>query len=137
MIKKIFLFIVVLAVAVGAYGYYLFNKPHQSVTDQSPAFTLQSQILVDSFEKDEQVANKLYLGKIIEVTGVVSEKSKDEKGKLSITLQGQDMSGIGCEFEPAAQTKASTLTEGQKVTIKGICTGILIDVVLVDCVVTN
>lgn len=137
MLKKIFLFIIVLAVAGGAYGYYLFNKPHQSVTDQPPAFTLQSQILVDSFEKDENAANKLYLGKIIEVSGVVSERSVDEKGKMSITLQGPDMAGIGCVFEKASQTKASTLTEGQKVTIKGICTGLLMDVVLVDCVVTN
>lgn len=126
-----------LALIGAAYGYYLFHKPHQSVSDLSPAFTLQSQMLVNSFEKDENAANKLYLGKIIEVSGIVSEKSKDEKGKLNITLQGADMAGIGCVFEQASQTKAATLAEGQKVTIKGICTGILLDVVLVDCVVTN
>lgn len=135
--KKIFLAIGLMALAGVAFGIYLFNKPHQSVLNEKPDFQVQSSEIINEFEKNEDAANKKFNGKVVEVVGVVSEKSKDEQGKLNITLQGQDIAGIGCVFEKAAQAKAATLAEGQEVKIKGICTGILMDVVMVDCVVVE
>ncbi len=135
--KKIFLAIGLMALAGVAFGIYLFNKPHQSVLNEKPDFQVESSEIINEFEKNEDAANKKFNGKVVEVVGVVSEKSKDEQGKLNITLQGQDIAGIGCVFEKAAQSKAATLAEGQEVKIKGICTGILMDVVMVDCVVVE
>ena len=114
--------------------FYLFNKPHQSIADETPAFSLDATTLVGEFDKDEKSANTKYLGKIIEVNGVVAEKLKDKNGNINVTLQGADLSGVGCEFEPNAQSSLASLKEGQEVKIKGICTGVLMDVVLVDCV---
>ena len=86
---------------------------------------------------DEKKANAKYLGKIVEVSGIISEKTKDRIGNYNITLQGPDLAGIGCEFENKVQDKLANLKEGQEVKIKGICTGVLMDVVLVDCVIEN
>ena len=69
--------------------------------------------------------------------GVIAEKTKDKKGNYNLTLQGPDLAGIGCEFENKLQNKLATLKEGQTIKVKGICTGILMDVVLVDCVIEN
>ncbi len=135
--KKIFLALVLTVLGAAAFGFYLFNKPHQSIASDKPDFQLKSAAIIGEFETDENSANKKFNGKVIEVTGVVSEKTKDAQGKLNVTLQGEDIAGIGCVFEPAAQAKAATLSEGQEVKIKGVCTGILMDVVMVDCVVVE
>ena len=93
--------------------------------------------LIGDYEGNENLANSKYLGKVIEVSGIVSEKSIDETGKLIITLRGKDLGGIGCEFDKKFLDRAKTIQEGHEVHIKGICTGILMDVVLVDCVIEN
>ncbi len=135
--KKIILSLSIIIIAGVSYGIYLFNMPRQSVSKEAPDFQLESAAIVSEYEKDENSANQKFNGKVVEVTGIVAEKSKDEQGKLNVILQGEDIAGIGCVFEPAAQLKAATLAEGQEVKIKGICTGILMDVVMVDCVVVD
>ena len=135
--KKIFLSLGIMSIAGAAFGFYLFNKPHQSIADVKPDFQLDSKSIIGEFENNENAANKKFNGKVIEISGVVSEKSKDEKGKLNVTLEGEDLAGIGCVFDPLSMSKAGNLAEGQKVKIKGVCTGILMDVVMVDCVVVD
>jgi len=50
---------------------------------------------------------------------------------------GGDLAGVGCQLEKNTKSNMNKLIVGESVTIKGICTGILIDVVLVDCVITE
>ncbi len=136
--KKLMIILAGIAILTGAgYGYYLYNKPHQSIADEAPAFSINVNKIINDYEADEKKANELYLGKIVEVSGLISEKTLDSKGNYSIILQGPDLAGVSCEFEPNAQNSLTNLKEGQEVKIKGICTGILMDVVLVDCVYVN
>ena len=136
--KKILILTSVIALITGvAFAYYLFNKPHQSVSNETPAFTLDATALVNEYDSNEKKANSKYLGKIIEVKGIISEKSKNSEGHIYVTLQGPDLAGIGCEFEPKAQAHLSNLKEGQEVRIKGICSGVLMDVVMVDCSIVS
>lgn len=121
----------------GGIGYYLFNKPHQSIKSVDADFQVPALELVTQFQDNEDASNKKYLGKVIEVNGSVSDIATDEKGVLNITLQGSDLAGVTCQFEKANQESALQLKKGQSVSIKGICTGILMDVVLVDCVVSS
>lgn len=137
MMKKIVLS-TVLALSTGlGFAFYLYNKPHQGISNETPAFILKAETLVSEYDHDEKKANAKYLGKIVEVSGIVSEKTKDRTGNYNVTLQGPDLAGIGCEFENKVQDKLASLKEGQEVKIKGICTGVLMDVVLVDCVIEN
>ena len=78
-------------VAGVSYGFYLFNKPRQSVAKVEPDFQFQSTAIIGEYEKDENSANQKFNGKVVEVTGIVSEKTKDELGKLNVTLQGEDI----------------------------------------------
>lgn len=137
MMKKIILSTVLALLTGLGFAYYLYNKPHQGISDETPAFSLKAETLVSEYDRDEKKANAKYLGKIVEVQGVIAEKSKDKTGNYNVTLQGPDLAGIGCEFEQKAQNKLTSLKEGQEVKIKGICTGVLMDVVLVDCVIVN
>lgn len=135
--KKIIIITLILIAGGLAGGAYLFNKPRQSVMDIEPAYRLSASTLVSEFEQDEAKSNEKYLGKVIEVTGIVDASNIDEKGILSITLRGGDLAGVGCQFENSKNSKSNKLTTGQSVIVKGICTGILIDVVLVDCVING
>jgi hypothetical protein len=137
MMKKIILSTFLALLTGLGFAYYLYNKPHQGISDETPAFSLNAETLVSEYDRDEKKANSKYLGKIVEVMGVIAEKTKDKKGNFNVTLQGPDLAGIGCEFEQKLQDKLTSLKEGQKVKIKGICTGVLMDVVLVDCVIEN
>lgn len=137
LMKKIFILAGVLLLAGIAFGFYLYNKPHQGIGDETPAYDLKAEILINEYNTDEAKANEKYLGKVVAVSGVIAEKSKDKEGNISVTLQGRDLSGIGCQFEPDAQKNLAGLKEGQEIKIKGICTGVLMDVVLVDCVIEN
>jgi hypothetical protein len=116
------------------YGYYLFNKPHQGIADKAPTFKMKAAELVAEYDKDEKAANAKYLGKVVEVRGIISEKVKDAKGTYNVTLQAEDLAGVGCQFDQTLVNDVKSLKEGQEVYIKGICTGVLMDVVLVDCV---
>lgn len=137
LMKKILLVAATLFLAALAFAFYLYNKPHQGIEDETPHYTLTAETITNDFSASEEKANEKYLGKIVAVSGIIAEKSRDKQGNYNITLQGPDLSGVGCQFDPKEQKKASELKEGQKVTIKGICTGVLMDVVLVDCVLEN
>ena len=135
--KIIILSIITLIALCAGYAYYLYQKPHTGIANEKPVFQLSSVALVGDYDKDEAAANTKYLGKVLEVTGVISEKIKDEKGKYIITLQAADLSGVGCVFDPTQLEDTKKLSEGEEVTIKGICTGVLMDVELVDCIVVK
>ncbi len=137
MMKKIIWSMVLLLFTSFGFAYYLYNKPHRGISKETPAFILNAETLVNEFDLDENKANSKYLGKVVEVIGIIAEKSKNEKGIYNITLQGSDLAGIGCEFEKNSHKELVILKEGQKIKIKGICAGILMDVVLVDCVVMD
>lgn len=131
--KKIFriaLIIILTAISIAAMGIHLFSKPHQGIGNETPALSINSSLLVADFEGDENIANSKYLGKIIEVTGKITEKDS-----VSIILKATDLAGVNCAMDK--NYKIDHLKEGQQVKIKGICTGILMDVVLVDCVIEN
>jgi hypothetical protein len=137
MLKKIIYITLVVLISGLGFGFYLYNKPHQGIANEQPAFRLSAATLISDYDKNENLANTKYLGKVVEVKGVISEKSKDEKGNFNLTLQGPDLAGVGCQFDPKADEKFAMVKEGQEVVIKGLCTGVLMDVVLVDCVIEN
>ncbi|MFK8005643.1 MAG: hypothetical protein AB8H03_04700 [Saprospiraceae bacterium] len=133
--KKYLKYILLLAVIGGAFGFYMYNKPHQNMTKAVAEMQLSATQLFTDFEDDETQANTKYLDKIVEVSGVVKEISKDENGMTSITLEsGSDMFGVICQMDNLTEHGRTSFKEGEKIKMKGICTGVLMDVVLVRCV---
>lgn len=133
-LKKILIAATILGLIAAAYGYYLYNKPHTSTSDKDIDASVTAEQIVSEYEADENAANQKYLGKVIEVTGVVSDKSVDEKGVLNMTLKGGDLAGVTCQFEKNEAMNVGSIQTGSTVKIKGECTGILMDVVFVNCI---
>lgn len=135
--KKILLFLLVLVIGGGAYGIYMYNKPHKNMQRQGADFELSASDLYSDFENDESAANTKYLDKIIQVSGNIREIIKEED-KVSIILEtGNLLGGITCELDDHSQHDISSLSEGDQLILKGICTGMLMDVVLVRCIIIS
>ncbi len=132
--KKIIIGILTIGIIVAFIGYKMYNKPHVNVAETASDISLIANDILNDFTSDEDLANTKYLEKIIEVKGVISEL-KIEEGKGIITLKTEDDFGsVLCHLSPEETNKIDTLKVGQTILLKGICTGFLMDVILVKCV---
>ena len=88
-----------------------------------------------AFEDNELDANTKYLDKIMEVSGTVKEVNTGGKGMVSVTLDTESgMFGVICQMDNLTQHDRLDFKEGEKIKLKGICTGVLMNVILVRCV---
>lgn len=135
--KKLLIVFVITVLLGGGFILYQVLKPVQSVADEKADFKLNASQFVAEYEADENAANKKYLGKVVEISGSVNDKSIDKNGIVSITLSGAEIAGVTCQMFKDQGKATQSVSEGMEITIKGRCTGILMDVVLVDCVLTQ
>lgn len=129
--KKILLLLALIALLLGGiYAYSEFNRELEAVGKAEHSLSCTD--LFTAFETDEKAANAKYLGKVVEIEGTISDVKTNKEGKTTISLEGGMLFGVTCElFESEAADKYK---KGQKVKLKGECSGFLSDVVLVRCV---
>ncbi|MFZ0281503.1 MAG: hypothetical protein WAL29_07625 [Bacteroidales bacterium] len=134
---KIALFAVFfLALAGILFGIYLFNLQSADLQKAEPDFRIAAIDLQKAFEKDETAANTTYLNKIIEVTGTIETIKPGEETAVSISLKTENpLSAVICTFQK--KPDISELTPGGQVTIRGECSGILMDILLNNCVIVQ
>jgi tRNA_anti-like len=133
-LKKIFWGLLAMAFVAAGYGFYLFNKKPADVRELHAQFEITAATLVTEFNTDETAANKKYLDKVIAVKGNVTEVKKDANGQVSVFLDtGDPMAAVTCSFYSEEAGSVTNLTQGKEVTIKGMCTGKLMDVVINRC----
>jgi hypothetical protein len=131
--KKILLIVGVLALAGGGTAYYLSQKTVPSVNDLKTEATITSTDLFAAYQADEAAANQQYNGKIVQVSGTVKEVKTNDAGVPTVVLESGDMMfGVICELQDPGQ--AAQFAVGQTATLKGECSGLLMDVVMVRCV---
>lgn len=124
--RKIIVVISVLFLLATLTGYMLLNKKHRAVEDEE-YISLDAAQLFDDFHTNEIQANAQYLDKVLEVTGVVSEVRTNQNEETVVLLRTNDpFFGVSCTMKNnTAQIEPET-----QITVKGICTGYLSDVVL-------
>ena len=134
--KKHWIYLAILFIGGASIGMMIYHKPHKNIGKTEADFEFSAKTLYAAFEQDEATANARYLDKVIEVTGIVKSKSTDENGILSFTLDtGNDLAGVICQMDHLTQHKNLNFQPGSTISLKGICTGMLMDVILVRCVV--
>lgn len=119
--------------AVSFYAWlYIWNKPQLNV-EHSSAVKVTAAALFSEYSSNEKEANAKYIDKVVEVSGVVNSVAKNSEGKTVVLLKTDDlMFGVNCTLEQAADIKAD-----ESISLKGICTGYLTDVVLIRCYKTK
>ena len=132
--KIIIIIAIIAAIAFSAY-YYIFvysSNNHRQVQSET-GIVITSDSLVAKYQADENLANSLYLNKAVVVTGNLLSIDKNQEGKTTLVIGRSD------SFSNVSVTMISTapITQkvGETITIKGLCTGALSDVVITDGVV--
>lgn len=125
---------VILLIAAALYvWFFIWNKPQLNVAD-AKGIKVEAAVLFNAYSSNEQSANTNYLEKILEVSGEVTSVTRNTEGFTVVLLKTDDpMFGINCTLEQ----KDVRVKEGDTVTLKGICTGYLTDVVLIRCYKIN
>ena len=130
-VKWILLAVVVIGGTGAVIGYKMINKPHRNV-EAAAAVNVTAATIANEYETNEAEANKKYLDKVLEVNGTITGVTKNQKAETVIALKGTDMSGLLCTIEG---TFTKEFKVGDAITLRGICTGYLTDVILVRCAV--
>lgn len=112
----------------------IYYKPHRSVKKEEAAFKLSVTQLVEAFSQDETQANSLYLGKVLEVEGTLKEIMLNDSTMVLLLGDSTQGTGVSCYFQKDQRDKYTTLKRGEPVSVKGICNGMLLDVVLDKCI---
>jgi len=129
--KKYIYLAIFIVVCCGAwYAYHEYTRKPATAGDLDANFTLTAEQLQKEFESNEDAASKKYMDKVIEVSGTVSGISSNEK-RTDISLETPDpMTAITIQVLPEEKENAAKLKQGDKVKLKGICTGKLTDIEL-------
>jgi hypothetical protein len=131
-IGLIVVFIIVLA-AAGYYYVFVYAKNHHRDVQAEQSIVVVADSLSAAFGEDEAKANAAYLNKAIEVTGAILSIDKNQAGQTTLLV------GNKAAFSNVSITLATPLPSkygvGSTITVKGICTGALSDVVVTDGVV--
>jgi len=128
---------IILLIICVASGLYLYNKPHKSVADLDASIQISADSLYNDYQNDENNANKKYLNKVIEVTGTISDIQNVNGSQIILLSASQSLGGISCRLFNNGNNKPITNKKNTTITVKGKCSGFLMDVDLVDCVVKN
>lgn len=139
--KRLIIIGLILAAIGGAVGAYLWFKPVRSIQDAKVDYKISAVQLFDEYSSDEASADSLYRRAILEVSGTVIDVKEEEKeidGEtktlFNVVLDGGDMMfGVICQMEDPDLDKLRSISPGSEVTIKGECSGMLMDVVLSRC----
>ena len=116
-----------------AWAYHLYVKPHQSVSGATTDFMISADSLYRQYQTDERTANQKYLGKVIEVSGRLAEVEHSGASEIWILSPQAGGGGINCQLFGGTKVDPEPRS-GDSITVKGRCTGFLMDVNLADCV---
>lgn len=127
---------IIVLIAIAGTVFYTFRKSPDSVKNQKPDYILEAGDLVDAFFNDEDAANQKFLNKTLQVSSTVIEIEQGSENNTIVYLMGNDMGNISCQFSSKEISKAGIET-GKQITVKGKCSGYILDVVLNKCAIVK
>ena len=132
---KIALFIVsFIALSAILAALYMFNLKQTDMAKAKPDFIITATLLQKAFEENEAAASNMYNNKILEVTGIIASVKPADNNIINISLvTGDDFSSVICTFP--AISDPSKFSTGNEITLRGECSGFLMDVLLNNCAV--
>ena len=135
--KRIVILIALLTVIGGGwYAWREYNRTAEPTSELEATETIEAAALLQAYTTDENAANARFNGKVLLVSGTVREVKSPENGLVDVVLEtGDPLAGVVCQFAQA--DVPATLIAGAPARIKGISTGLLMDVVLQRCAVVE
>jgi hypothetical protein len=132
---KIALFVVFFIAVCGILAaLYLYNLKPKNLQNVKPHFVVTATDFQKAFEENEKASSEMYINKIIEVSGEIASVKPGNKKTLTVSLKtGSDFSAVICTFPDVSDT--TFFKTGNQITLRGVCSGFLMDVLLNNCAV--
>ena len=122
-LKSIILAVIIVAFAFAGGIWYVFTQKFTDTEKEKADYTINAFDLIKEFKNNDSLANKKYAEKIITVTGLVTEV---EAADTTVNIKMADTTSGSYAifaFQPQNLTEAKAIKEGDKVSIKGSCSG--------------
>jgi ribosomal protein L40E len=101
------------------------SNKESSTTNQKPIKVTAVKLYKD-YDANEVSADEKYKGKLLSVTGVITNISKT-LGDLTVVLSSDNevetILGVQCTFPESYKDSLAKLKRGETITVKGICSG--------------
>ena len=131
-VKVALFFVTFIALAAILAALYYYNLRSTDMTKAKPDFVITASALGKAFADDETKASVTYINKILEVTGRIASVKPAENSVVSISLVTEnDLSSVICTLP--AISDPSVFRVGDEITLRGECSGFLMDVLLNNC----
>jgi hypothetical protein len=126
----------VIVLAGVLFGLYMYNLKPKDLQKVKPDFVLTATDLLNAFESDENAATAQYVNNVVEVNGTIQSVKPGENNALTISLNtGSAISSVICTLQ--GNSEPANIITGEQITIRGKCSGFLMDVLLNNCVVVQ
>lgn len=122
-IKKILIATVISAVFIGIAVWFLFAQKFEDTKREKSVYTINALDLIKEFQQNDSIANKKYAEKIMTVIGIVTEV---ESADITVNIKMGDTTNgsyVIFAFQQQNVNDSKTIKEGDKVSIKGSCSG--------------
>ena len=112
--KNIFILAAVIAILVGAYGAFQYNKPHKNIAEAESELVIGANELISKFDKNKDSASNNLLSKVTEISGKITAIEHSSEQTIVILNEG-----VKCGLPP----NTLNITKGEQVKIKGVYSG--------------
>jgi hypothetical protein len=114
-----------IALGLGAVtAYLLWNKEHADASEEK-GISITAAEIFKQFKTDSATANKTYLGKVIQVSGTVSEVINDEVPRFVLSVPDEMLEGVIISQDKRYTESFKGLKVGDSAQFKGFCAGYL------------
>ena len=101
-----------------------------------PSISVSAAELVNDYKANEVAADARYKGKVVEVSGAIDRIGKDLIDTMYVSLSSGrqfEFRSVQCYFADSEEGKLSQLSNGQWITLKGRCDGLMGNVLVKEC----
>ena len=127
---------IILIICIGGFiGYRMYNKPFPKLSENAVKVTATQ--LFNDFKTNDSAAQAKYVpekldSKTLEITGEIKDTGQNADGeKFYLLHTGDELFGVKCSMEKG--NEIANAKPGDKVVIRGFCTGYNMDVVVHRC----
>lgn len=135
MIKKLLIpFLIILLVAGASVYYYVFiysTQHHRNINKEESVFIVADS-LIQAFGNNETSANAKYLNKVLEIKGVLIDTATNQQQALTLTMG--DKNNLTFVYVTLNSLPTTSFKLGDSIKVKGVCAGLLSDIVINDAV---
>ncbi len=134
--RRWMLFGFVIALVAAGIGYYLINRDHRvDIVHTAVDYEMDASVLFQTYQENEAESDRRYLGKTLLVEGQISSIDIASNDMSIALASGADMGQVVCELNPDLAGDDREWKIGDQITIKGECSGMLMDVILSNAII--